>query len=91
MIFCRVFDKDDDGLLSVSELRKIMSSLGDKMTRKEIDLMVKEADVDQDGFINCQGESQSVLIRLPGDISEFCSLLCGPGKDTTQKRTHKKY
>ena len=52
---CRIFDKDDDGLLTVEELRKIMSSLGDRMTSRDIDIMVKEADTDNDGFINCKG------------------------------------
>ena len=51
----RIFDKDDDGLLTVEELRKIMSSLGDRMTSRDIDIMVKEADTDNDGFINCKG------------------------------------
>ena len=55
LFYYRIFDKDDDGLLTVEELRKIMSSLGDRMTSKDIDIMVKEADTDNDGFINCKG------------------------------------
>merc|ERR1711890_63189 len=30
----RIFDKDDDGLISVEELRHIMLSFGEKMTEK---------------------------------------------------------
>ena len=56
-----MFDKDDDGLLSVKELRKIMSSLGDRMTKKEIEIMVQEADADQDGFINCKGKTDFIV------------------------------
>ena len=33
-----------------------MSSLGDRMAKKEIDVMVKEVDADNDGFINCRGK-----------------------------------
>ena len=39
----------------MEELSKSMSSLGEKMTGKEIDLMIKEADTDTDGFINYEG------------------------------------
>ena len=52
----RIFDKDKDGFLTVAELRKIMSSMGEKMPKKELDAMVKEADSDNDGLINCQGK-----------------------------------
>ena len=31
-----------------------MSSLGDRITKKEIDVMVKKVDADNDGFINCK-------------------------------------
>ena len=52
----RIFDKDKDGFLTVAELKKIMSSMGEKMPKKELDAMVKEADKDNDGLINCQGK-----------------------------------
>ena len=52
----RIFDKDKDGFLTVAELRKIMSSMGEKMSRNELDAMVREADSDNDGLINCQGK-----------------------------------
>ena len=56
-----MFDKDEDGLLRVKELCKIMSSLGDRMNKKEIEIMVQEADADQDGFINCKGKNGFIL------------------------------
>ena len=54
---CRVFDKDDDGFLSVAELRHIMTSMGDKMTNDEVDDMVREADRDGKGKINYDGKT----------------------------------
>jgi len=50
----KCFDKDDDGFLTVGELRHIMTSLGDKMTNLEVDDMVREADRDGDGKVNYQ-------------------------------------
>ena len=51
----RIFDKDDDGLISVEELRNIMLRLGEKMTDKELDEMIAEANCDKDGHIDYEG------------------------------------
>ena len=51
--FPRTFDKDNDGFLSTEELRKIMKG---RMSKKDLHEMIKEADSDNDGFINCQGK-----------------------------------
>ena len=48
----KVFDKDGQGLISSTELRHIMTTLGDKLADDEVDEMIREADVDGDGFIN---------------------------------------
>merc|ERR1712218_363287 len=48
----KIFNKDDDGYITTEELRHIMQSLGEKMTEKELDEMVGEADHDRDGLIN---------------------------------------
>ena len=49
------FDKDKDGFLTLAELRKIMTAMGERMPRQEFEAMVKEVDKDNDGLINCQG------------------------------------
>ena len=63
-IFChivfRIFDKDDDGFISVDELRHIMQSLGEKMNDSELDEMIAEADSDNDGLINYEGNKGSI-------------------------------
>lgn len=48
----KTFDKDGDGFISASELRLIMSTLGEKLTDKEIDEMMKIADINGDGKID---------------------------------------
>jgi len=74
----RIFDKDDDGFISVEELRNIMQNLGEKMTDKELDEMIAEADSDRDGLINYQ---------------EFVQVLCSEStssKSSKGKKLHKK-
>ena len=48
----RMFDKDGDGLISTSELRDAMSSLGVDLTDEEADEMISAADGDEDGQVN---------------------------------------
>ncbi|KAK3581616.1 hypothetical protein CHS0354_017505 [Potamilus streckersoni] len=48
----RIFDKDGDGSLSSDELRRVMTSMGDKFTDAEVDEMVREVDMDGDGHVN---------------------------------------
>ena len=48
----RVFDMDGNGLISASELRHVMTNLGERLTDKQVDDMIKEADIDGDGHIN---------------------------------------
>jgi len=71
----KIFDKDDDGFLTVAELRRIMTQLGERMPTRELEEMVREADSDSDGLINCQ---------------EFCAILCHDGsKRKVQKKKSK--
>lgn len=51
----RVFDKNNDGLISSSELRHVMTNLGEKLSEEEVDDMIKEADMDGDGMVNYDG------------------------------------
>lgn len=48
----KIFDKNEDGFISPSELRLVMVNLGEKLTDEEIDDMIREADFDNDGVIN---------------------------------------
>jgi calmodulin len=50
----RVFDRDGNGLLSGQELKYVMAVVGEILTDQEIDELIKQADIDGDGFINYQ-------------------------------------
>ncbi|VDI59027.1 poly [ADP-ribose] polymerase [Mytilus galloprovincialis] len=41
----KVFDKDGEGSISMSDLRHVMTNLGEKLTDEEIEEMMREADV----------------------------------------------
>ncbi|WAR17006.1 CALM-like protein [Mya arenaria] len=48
----RTFDKDGNGYIDETALRIAMKKLGEALTDKEMDDMMKQADVDGDGKIN---------------------------------------
>ena len=48
----KIFDKTGTGIISASELRHVMTSLGEKLTDEEIHLMIKELDKDGDGKVS---------------------------------------
>ena len=50
-----MFDQNGDGLISETELQSTMTSLGEPITRAEVRSMIREADIDGDGFINFAG------------------------------------
>lgn len=49
----QVFDRDNNGFISAAELRHVMTSIGEKLTDDEVDEMIREADQDGDGRIDC--------------------------------------
>ena len=49
----QVFDKDNSGSISASELKEVLISIGERVTDAEVDAMMEEADVDHNGTISC--------------------------------------
>lgn len=52
----RAFDKDGDGYINGDDILSTMKGLGEQLTKAEVDMMVKEADLDGDEKINYGGE-----------------------------------
>lgn len=65
----KVFDRDNNGFISAAELRHVMTSIGEKLTDDEVDEMIREADQDGDGRIDCKNSYPTLhsqaLIRSP--------------------------
>jgi len=78
LISWKVFDRDNNGFISAAELRHVMTSIGEKLTDDEVDEMIREADQDGDGRIDCMAWPPScipnVLLILPAD-NEFVQLM----------------
>jgi Ca2+-binding EF-hand superfamily protein len=48
----RAFDTNHDGLISRTELEKVMCKLGEKLSKQDIQDMMAEADSNEDGYID---------------------------------------
>jgi len=59
----RVFDKEGHGYIPATELRHVMTSLGEKLTNEECDEMIREADIDNTGQINYVEFTRMMLSR----------------------------
>ncbi|KAJ0341282.1 hypothetical protein COL922a_002519 [Colletotrichum nupharicola] len=60
----KVFDKDNSGSVSPSELRQVLLSLGQRATDEEIEEMIRHADLDGNGSIDYQ---EFVQLMAPKD------------------------
>ena len=59
----RVFDKDENGIITTKDLRHLMTTMGDKLTDDEIDLLIEEADSDGNGIINYEEFVRMMMTR----------------------------
>ena len=54
----KVFDRNGDGKISAAELRHVLTSIGEKLSDADVDQMIREADVNNDGEIDIQEFTQ---------------------------------
>jgi len=73
----KVFDRDNNGFISAAELRHVMTSIGEKLTDDEVDEMIREADQDGDGRIDCElcpsAHSATMILTWSQTMSSFSS------------------
>ena len=50
----KVSDKNSNGFIERDELKQMMIKLGENLSEDDIDAMIKEADTDKDGRVNCK-------------------------------------
>ncbi len=71
----QVFDRDNNGFISAAELRHVMTSIGEKLTDDEVDEMIREADQDGDGRIDCAYHHSPLSPPLIFPDNEFVQLM----------------
>ena len=52
----KTLDLDHDGVITAAELYHVMATLGEKMSKDEIDEMIRQADMNCDGVIDYPGK-----------------------------------
>ncbi|KAK7078112.1 Calmodulin-2, partial [Halocaridina rubra] len=57
-----VFDKDGNGTISATELKHVLMTMGEKLTEDEVDIMIREADIDGEGLIHYE-QFIDIMIR----------------------------
>lgn len=57
----RVFDKDRNGQILTSELKLVMNSLGERLTRPEIEEIIKEGNPNMEEYMNYEQFVRRVL------------------------------
>ena len=48
----KMFDKDKSGYIDAKEIRTVTTTLGEKLTDKEVEEFMREADIDGDGRLS---------------------------------------
>ena len=59
----KIFDKEGNGLININELKHIMLTVGKNLSEPEINDMLKEADIDGDGYINYEEFVRSLMTK----------------------------
>ncbi|KZV28109.1 calmodulin-like protein 11 [Dorcoceras hygrometricum] len=69
-----VFDRDQNGYISADELGHVMICLGEALTAEELELMIKEVDLDGDGQVNYE---EFVKIIFDGNfwLNNICAFM----------------
>ncbi|GBG89801.1 hypothetical protein CBR_g49652 [Chara braunii] len=56
----KIFDKSGDGKITAKEVREVLVSMGERVTGKDVDELMKMADVDGDGYVDFKEFAKSL-------------------------------
>ena len=56
-----MFDINKDGFITEKEIKLMMKNLGEKVRKKDVRKMIKEADLNKDGKISFTGETNFIF------------------------------
>ena len=75
---CVQFDSNGDGRISLTELREAMKKLmGEQVTNKEINEILRDVDLNGDGLVDFEGEGPILgLYSSPSSSSSLTALSC---------------
>ena len=59
----KVFNRNGNGLISTVELRHVMTNLGDNLTDEELDEMIRETYINEDGYINYKDVIKTMMAK----------------------------
>ena len=54
-----LFDRQHDGLTSLADVRRLLTSLGEPLSDEQLDIMLKQLVPDGDGRVTCAGSISS--------------------------------
>ena len=74
-VIAAVFDLDGDGFITRDEIRRVMASMGERLTEEEIDNMLREADADGDGRIDYEGVTSLLSCHFLS-CDWWCAIRC---------------
>ena len=57
----RYFDKDDSGIINVSEMRLILETLGEDKEKSHIDNLITRAEIEGNGYINYRDFAYNII------------------------------
>ena len=63
-----IWDESGEGIMAADELRCLLNRIPEKLTRKEIDLLVNQADTKKNGKINFEGLHVCSQYKIPGGL-----------------------
>ena len=85
----RLFDTDNDGKVTVPELRWALTKLGDAFDEQQVDEMLKEIDKDNTGFVEVLEFSRiafNIKEEKPKDSGKDAKGKADPKKDAKKKK-----